>query len=366
MLKYSPAVFAVENEYQIFIPVEKPSLMWIEAGGKCYYDEDNGVMRSAAAVHEITVPMSVLDGAKGYTVCEKEIINRLPYFPKTAETKEYHFDFKPLPDEDIHIYHISDTHNVAQYCVSAAREYGRIDLLILNGDIPNHCGDKDNYLTIYEICDKITKGGIPVVFARGNHDLRGSYAENFGNVTPRHNGNTYYTFRLRKIWGMVLDCGEDKPDSHAEYGFTAAFTALRERETEYIEKIAKEKPFEKKGIEYRLIICHNPFTHLLEPPFDIEKERYGYWAKVLKEEIKPDVMLNGHYHFCAVYMPGDESDDLGHPCPVIIGSDPGHGDNERGKRFTGCALELKDGTITVKFTDDRGSLAEAAVLHKAR
>ena len=65
--------------------------------------------------------------------------------------------------------------------MAAAKAFGDIDFLILNGDILDHSGDPSKFANIYIICSEITGGNIPVVFSRGNHDLRGNYAEKFAD-----------------------------------------------------------------------------------------------------------------------------------------------------------------------------------------
>ena len=50
-IKYYPAVCAVENEYQIPVPVDAPSFMWAVIGGKRYSDASCGVMRSDTSLH---------------------------------------------------------------------------------------------------------------------------------------------------------------------------------------------------------------------------------------------------------------------------------------------------------------------------
>ena len=66
-LKTKPAVFAVGNMYQIMVPVESESLLWIKCGNTCYYDEINGVLRSGYLVHKVCVPMEELDNVGEYT-----------------------------------------------------------------------------------------------------------------------------------------------------------------------------------------------------------------------------------------------------------------------------------------------------------
>ena len=142
---------------------------------------------------------------------------------------------------DVKAYHIADAHNHVEEPVAAAenfiKKYGPIDFLILNGDIPDHSGRIENFINIYEIVSELTHGNIPTVFSRGNHDTRGIFAEKIVDHTPCQDGHSYYSFRLGNIWGLVLDCGEDKVDSHPEYGNTVCCHAFRKQETRFIRKI---------------------------------------------------------------------------------------------------------------------------------
>ena len=61
MLKTAPAVFAVENTYQILVQIQAECLMWVQVGDTCYYDESNGILRSLSELHRVTVPMAELE-----------------------------------------------------------------------------------------------------------------------------------------------------------------------------------------------------------------------------------------------------------------------------------------------------------------
>ncbi len=354
MLKTSPAVFAVGKNYQIMVPVTENSLFWVEIDGKCYYDEQNGIMRSLCTTHRVSVPTEALDKAGKYTVCERVIIDRKPYFPITADTVRTDFDFRPIPIENVRIYHVADTHNNVDAPVAAANVFGNIDLLVMNGDVPDHSGEIKNFDTIYEIAAKITHGNIPIVFARGNHDLRGYHAEEIADHTPNLHGYTYYSFRLGEFWGLVLDCGEDKMDYHAEYGLTVACHPFRERQTEFIRDIIKsaESEYAAEGVKYRLIICHNPFTFQLKPPFNIEEEIYREWARLIKDSIKPTLMLCGHLHETFISPVGSERDHLGQMCPLVVGSDIKRGEKTV---HTGCGLVFSENAVDVTFCTSEGN-----------
>ncbi|MBQ8684473.1 MAG: metallophosphoesterase [Clostridia bacterium] len=352
MLNISPAVFAVEDTYQILVPVEKESLFWVRIGDTCYYDESNGILRSLSELHRATVPMAALDDAGSYTVCIRPLVERKPYFTETAPVEEYTYPFRPVPQTGIRAYHISDAHNRIDSPVAAARAFGDIDLLILNGDVIDHSGDPSKFSNIYHICSKLTGGRIPTVFSRGNHDMRGNYAEQFAQYTPHSRGNTYYTFRLGSLWGILLDCGEDKADTSPEYGHTICCHQFRRRQTAFLQDVIRraESEYAAPGITTRVVIAHNPFSNIFPEPFDIEQDLYREWCSLLREQVKPHVMICGHKHTAEVWAPGCPQDKLGQPCPVVIGSLP------KGEGFVGCGYVFGEDTITVTFTDSDGHI----------
>lgn len=353
VLKTAPAVFAVGKDYQITVLVKKETVMWVKVGDKCYYDDSNGILRSAKGIHKMTVPASELDKAGKYTVCYREIIKRKPYFSKTKPLCCEDFEFYPVKKDEINVYQIADAHNTVDLPVACAKRFeeekGKLDFLILNGDVPEDSGRIKNFDNIYEIISQITGGNIPVVFSRGNHDTRGIYAESIAEYTPCENGNSFFTFRAGSIWGVVIDCGEDKPDSHEEYGNMVCCEAFRERETKFIEGLSAkaDTEYNAPGVEHKIVVAHTPFTRKNQPPFDIEEERYTYWAKLLKETVQPEVMLCGHTHEYSVDMPGCENDAFGQPCPVVVGSKV----NKRNKEFAGSGFVFKKNSIEIIFND---------------
>ena len=348
MLTYSPAVFAVDDTYQIITLVNAPCLFMVRVGETCYYDHQNGVMRSDTAVHRVTVPMAALDAAGGYTVCVTPIVERKPYFTQTSETKEYTFAFRRVPlTGALRAYHIADAHGLVDEPIKAANAFGEMDFLILNGDLISYCNDADDVNGIFRMIDAITKGGIPVVYARGNHDLRGRFAEHRTVYTPLADGKPYYTFRLGPVWGVILDCAEDKPDDHKEYGGTICCHAFREEQTAFLQSLIAQKPYEADGITTRVVISHNPFTFVNQSPFDIETDVYREWAELLKHHIHPDVMLCGHKHDLAVYEVGGVYDHLGQPCRLVIGGTYQDG------YYAGAGITFENGDCRVTFTDSQ-------------
>ena len=361
VMPYHPAVFAMGEVYQILIPLAQEAILRVEVGERRFYDDMCGVLRSSDLIHRVEIPMSILDEAKEYTVVYQRIIDRKAYFPEMEEAVRLSYSFRPLPlDRELKIYHLSDTHNMIDEPVAAAGYFGEeTDLLILNGDIPNHAGKTEHLSTIFQLSSAVAKGSIPIICTRGNHDTRGRCAEDFLSYLPRRNGKTYYTLRLGSVWALVLDCGEDKDDDHPEYGGTTCFHPFRLAETEFIRDVVKnaEKEYLAEGVEHRLVICHIPFTYTKGvDPFDIEKELYAEWARLLREEIRPELMICGHRHQTEIWEVGGKMDSYGQACPVIIGSNPHSTEMPERDRFDGCAIVYGDERAEVLFTSEQGEV----------
>ena len=116
----------------------------------------------------------------------------------------------------------------------------------------------------------ISKGLVPVVFSRGNHDTRGELAEKFADFFPANNKKTYYSFDLGCLGGVVLDCGEDKLDNHEEYGGVNVFEKYRMDETLFLKELPK-----KNTLSFAVShICPSQTTQCKEDIFNIEKDTY--------------------------------------------------------------------------------------------
>ena len=103
----------------------------IRVGDKIYYDHSNGIRKSSAGVHRISVPAEDLDKECSYTVIVREMIERLAYFPKVGPIIEVKYNFRPInKTNDINIYHLADVHGHLKQVVGAVEKSNKeIDLL---------------------------------------------------------------------------------------------------------------------------------------------------------------------------------------------------------------------------------------------
>lgn len=347
-----PTVCCVEDNYQIMIPVKYKMLVSVRVGNKEYFNHSNGIRLSDPKIQRVTVPMAELDREKKYTVICRRMILRRAYGSVTGKVQEIEYKFKPLTKtENINIYHIADTHSHISPAVEAAKKYSKeIDLLILNGDIAGTSETVKEISVAYKIASAITKGSVPCIISRGNHDLRGKCAPILAEYMPNSNGKSYYTIKVGCVWIILVDSGEDKPDNHPEYGNTVACHQFREEETEFLREVIKNCEYNNPEFKYRLVISHVPFSYkITPPPFDIEEDLFRKWCSLLKEHIKPNLMLCGHMHYSAISKIGSEHDSYGQPSTVLIGSIMKKHKKDSKTYFAGMGLELNEKKATVTF-----------------
>jgi hypothetical protein len=148
---------------------------------------------------------------------------------------------------------------------------------------------------------------------------------------------------------LVLDCGEDKDDSHPEYGNMNCCSDFRRRQTDFLRDVITHasEEYAAEGVANRIVISHIPFTQVDKPPFDIEQDTYAEWANLLREQIKPQIILCGHMHKTYISHVGGETDHLGQPCPVIVGAERATKESP----FVGCGLTLSEQGCDVIFNN---------------
>ena len=345
-LRFHPTVFCVKDTYQIIFLTEKPGMGWVEVGGRKYIDAQNGLMRWNDEMHRVTVPRRALDEAGAYAVCYQEMEDRKPYYPVHGDTVRRRYAFYPVRSgEDTRICYLADTHGKTDGPMACAKQRP-FDLLIMGGDIADHNSKKEDLWVLFKICSGAAMGEKPVIFSRGNHDTRGRMAEYLPGMIGTDQGNTYFTVEQEGLFALVLDAGEDKPDSSVEYGGTTCFEAFRRQETEWLEKVYEEGRW--KECPVRIAVCHMPFLLKQKPPFDIEEELYAYWTELLNK-MGVQYLICGHMHQLMVLRPGDEQLIARPDFVTLVGS-------ETPQDFTGAHYTLSGGRLKAVFAGADGDI----------
>ena len=361
-----PGVFLVEQDYEIILICRRNAMASVVVDGLTFTDNINGVMRTDTEVHKIKVPMTLLDKARRYRVHVAPLADHCNYYPKPEPTEAYEYDFTPVPAEgEVKAYVLADTHGDTVTPAETALAQGSMDLLILLGDIGDSAATREQVTTLHYLTSAITGGCFPAVYIRGNHDTRGYMAEHLMDYIPTRNGTTYYTFRAGPIWGVVLDCGEDKPDSSIEYGLpeyggVADYKPFRHAQTAYLKNLVANaaSTYAAEGVTRRVALCHINFTRTDRPFNDKNPEIYEAWIASLNE-IGIDLLICGHEHRVGIQP---DSDYHGDPVPtfktLLTATHQDHPEYLRGGHkpceYTGTALTFTKDGITIRFTNHAG------------
>lgn len=177
---------------------------------------------------------------------------RTPFFSfKTPSEKEQ--DFTCVIFNDLH-----DSRLTFKFLNDTLQALGiRPDFFFFNGDCLPEPLDREHAIRmIHHLTDPINAAEIPVLFIRGNHEIRNFYSAGMHSLIGYPNDKTYGGINWGDTRFLILDCGEDKPDDHKEYAGFNDFTQLRAEETAYIHQELKSKAFKKA--KRRILISHIP------------------------------------------------------------------------------------------------------------
>lgn len=300
---YEPVVYAVEDTYQIVFSTNHSATAWVEIGGEKYYDLFAGSMKSEDTVHKITVPQQKLDAAKSYSIHAEKMIYRGPFggFKDNEISKRY--DFRPVnADDGLDYYTVTDAHHAAEGVINAAMAVQNLDFLVVLGDSVGMVEYEKDVQYTNLIAHAITGGEIPVVYARGNHEIKGAYAEELHKYVGSKNESFYYWFTLSDVFGITLDLGEDHDAGWWEYYGTDQFALYHNEQTSFLQELVEEKPYE--GYKYTLVACHIPIQFVNSRKDHVEVK--ATWTQLLNQ-IQPDLAVYGHQHDLYPFLDGQET-----------------------------------------------------------
>lgn len=379
----TPVVYAVNDEYQIVFTTKLKGTAWVVVDGEEYNDSYAGSRISNQTIHKISVPMEKLDNAKSYTLYSRAMFIRGPYSALQGRTISAQYNWKGVDNSNgINYYVVSDSHMTTKAVTSAANYFGEdLDFLVCAGDHANWVDTSFDALFAHKIAGAVTKGQIPVVYARGNHETKGNLANELHRYVGSDGEKFYYTFRLQNLWGVVLDLGEDHGDDWSEFYDSSRFEAYRSEQTAFLDSIIenKENEYDAEGVEVRIAICHIPVSFMYRS--DHAEQHKINWVERLNQ-MKLTVMFSGHRHqlmYLAADLPSDTALTYYKEYAGYDGSRPdGYATNanfpmfivsrktttqtitvaDTNSNFTGVAVSINNAETTVKYTDQNKNVLE--------
>ena len=206
--------------------------------------------------------------------------------------KPYEFKTYPAKPREITFLVLNDIHERPQFMKELCKnvDLKKLDFVLLNGDMSNRIRSQKHIMDAYlDTCVSMFATDVPLFFNRGNHELRGEFADYLNRYFPTNNGKYYRLQHVAGVDFLFIDSGEDKPDADLEYCGIVECDQYREEQERWLRSLQEEKKIGK----YPIVV----FSHM--PP--TLKNWHGplHMQETLTPELnkmKVSVMLSGHLH----------------------------------------------------------------------
>ncbi|WP_183128321.1 endonuclease/exonuclease/phosphatase family protein [Bacteroides acidifaciens] len=248
-----------------------------------------------------------------YRVCSQEMLLYQAYKKVFGNTAQSSFSEFTLPTTDTDSFTavvFNDLHQHTQTFRALCKQIQNVDydFVVFNGDCVDDPDDHNQATTfISELTEGVHGDRIPTFFMRGNHEIRNAYSIGLRDHYDYVGDKTYGSFNWGDTRIVMLDCGEDKLDSHWVYYGLNDFTQLRNEQVDFLKKELSAKEFKKA--KKRVLIHHIPLYGN-----DGVNLCADLWTNLL-EKAPFNVSLNAHTHKYAFHPKGE----LGNNYPVVIG-----------------------------------------------
>lgn len=233
-----------------------------------FFDSRNGRKQAATSLHRVTIKNLKPGTSYRYAVFSKEVMqwenDAKVFYGATVANSAYAnrtLKFRTFsPEADTLSFLVfNDVHGRAQFMKDVCKniDFKGIDMVFFNGDMSTAIYSEEQLFTDFiDAAVELFASRIPIIFNRGNHETRGNYADKLTEYFPKTNGTIYQILNVGRTSFLLLDCGEDKPDSDIEYSGLADFDAYREAEAEWLKDVVNLDSF--KNSQTRIAILHMP------------------------------------------------------------------------------------------------------------
>jgi len=326
-----------------------PAYCWVE------YGTDTTQLKRARTIvdgqvvcnnklHKIRINDLIPGQKYYYRVCSQEILLYQAYKKVFGNTAQSDFSEFTLPETDTDSFTaivFNDLHQHTKTFRALCKQIQNInyDFVVFNGDCVDDPVDHEQATTfISELTEGVRSDRIPTFFMRGNHEIRNAYSIGLRDHYDYVGDKTYGSFNWGDTRIVMLDCGEDKLDSHWVYYDLNDFTQLRNEQVDFLKEELSAKDFKKA--KKRVLIHHIPLYGN-----DGKNLCADLWTKLL-EKAPFNVSLNAHTHTYAYHPKGE----LGNSYPVIIGG------GYKMDSATVMILEKKKDELRIKVLNVKGEV----------
>lgn len=296
----------------------KPATAWVELApddGSHFYQTERPQFFSASnglknvdTVHQVHLKNLLPATRYRYRVYSQEVLKHefvYIHYGNVAATAVYRkkpLTFttpgKPGPFEFAVVNDIHERNNVLKQLLSQA-DMANTAFVVFNGDMINaSMSEAQVFGGFMDTATALFASETPMYYARGNHETRGPFAAAFPQYFPGIGGHLYYMFTRGDACFIVLDGGEDKPDSDIEYSGITDMDNYRTEQAEWLAGIVQTDAFKKA--KYKIVICHIPPAEGWHGNREITKK----WVPILNRA-GIHVFIAAHEHRHRIQKPSE-------------------------------------------------------------
>jgi predicted phosphodiesterase len=304
-------------------------ISWVESyeeDGSNFYEKERPKFYSASdglknigKIHKVTLKNLKPETTYAFRIYSREVKNRdyrNPVFGRTeagSPRQLLHFKTEELNKEATNCILLSDIHEDASKIGRLLEDisWKNVNFVVSVGDFISDFNEPEDLFAGLDTCVDIFAKERPLYITRGNHETRGSIANELKDYFYFPQNRYYYTFNSGSTLFIVLDDGEDKPDSDIEYSNLVDFDPYRISEMAWLKETLNSELF--KNAEHVIVLNHMP-------PFFPGRTSWHGDAEV-EDKFVPllnnagiDLMISGHTHRYAFIDKNETQNNF----PIIV------------------------------------------------
>ena len=323
-IEYGPWVTeSREDRVTICWMSEKPGMAYVELSDGTQVWETFAGRRIFKRLHAVQIKGLEPGAELCYRVCGQDLADdsnaRNPRFGDSYEGQWQRIQTFDPNAETCRFSVFNDIHNqIGEYSALAAQvDSASTDFLFLNGDIVSAGNYVADTLVRYELEPLGTlPAGLPVLFARGNHEGRGNNPQLVADVFPNEDpAPFYYTFRHGPVAFIVFDGGETGHSRSILYSGSAVYEDYLAEQIKWAREAMQDPLFSSAPV--KICMIHVPMIdHPDKTDYLLQRWLNVHFVPLL-DDAGIDLMISADLHEFMYLAPGT----MNNPFPILVNDD---------------------------------------------